>query len=107
PQPDTVLSKSLPVEAFARVLLAVRRHVAVRDNIPRRNGMARQNAEAQIARRGELQYRKVAIAPFVARIDDLDADRARVQLAVAAPPRHPGMPGAPLFRHQAQHTAIL
>ena len=30
-----------------------------------------------------------------------------VQLAVAAPIRHAGVPGAPLLRHQPQHRAVL
>ena len=50
---------------------------------------------------------KSRVAPLVARVDDLDADRAVVQPTVPPPVRHAGMCGAPLLRHQTQHRAIL
>ena len=107
PQPDPVARQPLPVEFLAGVVAPVRRHVAMADEIARRHLMARQDLQAQIAHRHQLQHRKVAVAEFMPRIDDLDADRPIVQPALAAPAGNPGMPGASPLRHQAQHIPVL
>ena len=51
-------------------------------------------AAAQRDDRRDLPLGKIRIAEIVAGIADLDADRARVDVGVAAPGRHPGVPGA-------------
>ena len=43
----------------------------------------------------------------MAGIDQLDADRARVDVAMAAPERDAGVPGAAILRHQAEDAAVL
>ena len=50
---------------------------------------------------------KSTIAEFVPRIDDLDADRARIDIGLAGPGRHAGVPGAPLLRHALHDAAVL
>lgn len=107
PHADAVLCQAPPVEPFSRILLSVRRHVAVCNDVARRDRVPRQNGKAEIAHRGELQHRKVAIAPFVARVHDLDADRPGVQFTVPTPIRHAGVEGPSLLRHEAQHRAVL
>ncbi len=81
--------------------------VAVGDDVACRDRVARQDGEAQVAYHSHLQGRKIAITPFVARIDDLDADRARVQLRLASPVRDTGVPGAPFLRNEAQCAAVF
>ncbi len=61
----------------------------------------RTDAVKQANYRVDLRRREVAIAEFVAGIDDLDADRTAIDVGVALPERHAGVPGAALFGHQA------
>ena len=69
--------------------------------------MPREDAARQRRQGGHLRGRKTAIAEFMAGIDDLDADRARVDVAMAAPGRDAGVPGAAVLRHQAEDAAVL
>jgi hypothetical protein len=48
-----------------------------------------------------------AVAEFVARIDDLDADAAAVHAVDAAPVGEAGVPGAMLLGDHAQYPAVL
>ncbi len=68
--------------------------------------MARKDAARQIHQRRDLRLRKRLIAKFMAGIDQLDADGARVDVGLARPPRQPGMPGAQRLRHMGIHTSI-
>ncbi len=69
--------------------------------------MAANQLAAQRFERRHLRLGERAVAELVARIDDLDADRARVDIGLAAPGRDTGMPGTPLLGHQAEDPAIL
>ena len=62
---------------------------------------------AQRDHRRDLPQREVAVAEFVPRIDDFDADRARIDVGFPGPGRYAGMPGAPLFRHALHDAAVL
>src|SRR5882762_8255507 len=50
-------------------------------------------------RRSMMPRRKFRIAPVMAAIDDLDADRTGVDVLLARPRRDAGMPGAAGFGH--------
>ena len=60
----------------------------------RRNVAAEHDAAAQRDHGGDLAQRKIRIAPVVAAIDDLDADRAGIDVFLAGPQRRAGVPGA-------------
>ena len=62
-------------------------------------GMTREDAMAELDQRGDLRGR-IVVAVAV-QVDDLDADRGRVQRLAAAPVRTAGMPGDALLRHEA------
>src|SRR3546814_9813182 len=55
----------------------------------------------------DLYGGEFAIAEFMARIDQLDADRTCVDVADATPVGHAGMPGALAFLDQPVDGAIL
>ena len=63
-------------------------------------------AAAQRDRRRDLPRRKIGIAEIVAGIADLDADGARVDVGVACPDRHAGVPGALRLRHELDDRAV-
>ena len=50
---------------------------------------------------------KSRIAEIVSGIDDLDADRAGVDVGLARPGRHAGVPGAARLRHELHDAAVL
>ena len=62
---------------------AMRRHVA-----------AEHDAAAQRDHGGDLAQREIRIAPIVAAIDDLDPDRAGIDVFLAGPGGDAGVPGA-------------
>ena len=73
----------------------------------RRHLAAQHDAAAQCDHGGDLAQRKVRIAPVMAAIDDLDADRTGVDVFLAGPDRHAGMPGALGFRHALHDAAVF
>ena len=64
-------------------------------------------AAAEQGHGGDLPPRKIRIAEIMPGIDDLDADRARVDVGVAAPDRYAGMPGAIGLLHELNDRAVL
>ena len=50
---------------------------------------------------------KRPVAPLMAGVHDLDADRARVEILIAPPPAAPRLPGALVFGHQREHPAVF
>ena len=75
---------------------AMRRHLA-----------AEHDAAAQRDHGGDLAQRKFRIAPVMAAIDDLDADRTGIDVFFAGPGRHAGMPGALGFRDALHDAAVF
>ena len=73
----------------------------------RRHLAAEHDAAAQRDHGGDLAQRKVRIAPVMAAIDDLDADRTGIDVFLAGPGRHAGMPGALGFRDALHDAAVL
>jgi hypothetical protein len=69
--------------------------------------MPAQDVARQQDHRRDLRLGEIGIAEVVAGIDDLDADGARVDVALPFPGRDPGMPGAPQLRHALNRAAIL
>src|ERR1051326_6793508 len=72
-----------------------------------RNAPARQDIAAQFLDRHHLRFGKRTVSPFMAGIDDLDADRAVVQILLTLPARHPGMEGALLLRNETPDRPVL
>ncbi len=107
PQADASFRQAAPVEQLAGILLARGCDVTVRHHVLRRDRVAPQYAEAQLAYCGHLRRRVWPVAPFMAGIDDLDTDRGIVQRAPAAPVGHAGVEGAALLGHQAEDGAVL
>ncbi len=97
----------MPRELFARILLARRRDVRMRQHAMRRHVAAEHDAAAQRDHRGGLAQRKIRITPVMAAIDDLDPDRTGIDVFLAGPGRHAGMPGAFGFQHALHDTAVL
>ncbi len=51
--------------------------------------------------------REVPVAELVAGIDQLDADGAGVDVPLAGPAGHAGVPGAPVLGHQLEDPTVL
>ena len=68
---------------------------------------AEHDATAQRDDGGDLAQRKFRIAPVVAAIDDLDADRTGIDVFFAGPGRHAGMPGALGFGDALHDAAVF
>src|SRR5262245_66549585 len=54
-----------------------------------------------------LAQRIIRIAEFMTRIDDLDADRAGIDVGLASPGRLTCVPRAPLFEHALYDSAVF
>src|SRR4029077_15516832 len=74
--------------------LASGRDVGVGHHALRPDGMAAQNVATKSLPPLYLRLAKVAIVDIVARIVNLDADRAGIEVSLAGPQALPGMPGA-------------
>src|SRR5262245_38209529 len=85
PQPDPRVVQDLPWEFLARILLARGRDVGVAEHAVGWNAVTREDAAAECRDGGDLAAREIGIAVVVTRIDDLDADRARVEVGFARP----------------------
>ena len=68
--------------------------------------MSLHDVAGEIEQRADLRLGKRFIAEFVARIDELDADRTAVDVALTRPIRDSRMPGAAFFRHVAIDAAV-
>src|SRR5215470_11647021 len=84
PQADAGIGKRLPGKFFAGIALARGRNVGMSKHARGRNPVAGENAAAERRHRRDLPFWKGGIAMIMAGIGDLDADRARIDVA---PPR--------------------
>ena len=108
PMPDAGLAQQVPGKFLARILLARRRHIGMpKDALCADRPAAGDDRFAERDHRRDLPQREVAVAEFVSRIDDFDADRTRIDVGFPGPGRHAGMPGAQLLRHALHDTAAL
>lgn len=93
-----------PGEQGAGVDFPSYRNIAVPDDVARLDPVARDQILEQqnqgLDLRGRIRRPGVRL---LARIDDLDADRGRIQADLLIPPALAGMPGAAVFVHQAIH----
>ena len=69
--------------------------------------MAVENPARQIDERADLRGRERHIAEFMTGIDDLDADGARIHVALAGPPGDAGVPGSHIFGYEAVDYALF
>src|SRR4051794_33329118 len=107
PQADAGLGEALPGEELAGIGLALGRDIGVAEDALGRDRVAGQDGAAQRLEGGELRLGKRAIAVLVAGIDQLDADRAVIDVAGAGPEAAPGMPGAPRLVDELPDRAVL
>src|SRR5579871_2216106 len=97
----------LPRELLAGIELALRRYVGMRQHAVGPDPMALHDVAAQRNDSGDLRLRKIRISVTVARIGDLDADAARIDVAHTFPRRLTCMPGALRLRHKLENVAVL
>ncbi len=95
------MEKARPVE------FAGGRDVAVADDIATRDAVAARDVMNERDQCFHLGFRKVAIAPFMAGIDDLDADARRIDVGDPAPPCAAGMPCAFALVDHADGLSVL
>src|SRR5712691_2734025 len=91
PQADPGAGEARPVEQLAWVGFAVRRDVGMPDDPVGWDAVTRQDVPAQKLDRRHLRLGKRPVAPFVAGIDDFDADRDDVEIGLALPARDSGV----------------
>jgi hypothetical protein len=104
PVADSRFMKGLPREELARVDLAEWGDVGMGENVLRRDDVAEQDVAAEGDDPVDLPVGESPVAEFVARIDDLDADGARIDVGLAGPVRLAGVPGRASGR-RARRTA--
>ena len=85
PQADAGIGKRLPRKFFAGIALACRRNVGMSKHAPGRKPVAGENAAAERRHRRDLPFREGGIAMIMAGIGNLDADRARIDVALSRP----------------------
>ena len=107
PETDPGAGEPRPVEQFAGILFALGGNIGMADDMPHRDRMPGEDRAGQFLERPHLRVGKGAIAPFMARIDQFDADGDPVQVALALPEGDAGVPGAPLLGHQGEGAAIF
>ena len=77
------------------------------DHAIERDAVAREKRTAKLLDRRHLLLGKRPIAPFVAGIDDLDADRHRVEVAFARPAREAGVKCPPRLGNEPPDCPVL
>src|SRR6185312_11714348 len=86
PVPNSGLAEQIPRKFLARILLARWRHVGMGEHAVGTDRAApREDRTAECDHRGDLTARKIRIAEVMARIDDLDSDRAGIDVGLARP----------------------
>src|SRR5216684_2799058 len=103
PQADAGIGKRLPGKFFAGIALARGRNVGMGKHALGRNPVAGENAAAERRPRRDLPFRKGGIAMIMAGIGDLDADRARIDVAL---PAHDDVPACQARRASATNWMI-
>jgi hypothetical protein len=71
-----------------------------------RDAVAADNVGRKPLRRAHLGLGKIQIAQLMARIVDLNADGARVEVGLAGPMRHARVPGAHAFGNHLRYAAV-
>src|SRR6266852_6451133 len=97
----------MPGKFLAGVFLARRGDVGMPEHAMLRYLAAEHDAAAQRDHGGDLAQREFRIAPVMAAIDDLDADRTGIDVLFAGPGRYAGMPGAFGFRDALHDAAVF
>src|SRR5215469_15391046 len=90
------MGKPLPVELLARVALPARCNIGMGKHTVWRDGMTRQNVEAESLDCLHLGSGEIGIVEVMAGIMDLDADRAGIEVCLPRPAALAGVP--PLVR---------
>src|SRR6516225_10096723 len=85
PQADAGSGQRLPGKLFAGIALARRRDVGMGEHAVGGNPVAGENAAAERRHRRNLPFRKGGIAMVMSGIGNLDADRARIDVALPRP----------------------
>src|SRR6185295_5542802 len=80
PEADTGGGELRPGEFLARILLARRCDIGVRQHAFARNVTPLDDVAAKLDDGVDLRVGKIAVAELVTRVDDFDADRARVDV---------------------------
>ena len=62
---------------------------------------------AKFSHRNDLRMEEIRVTIGMARIDDFDADRAGIDVGVAAPRASSGMPRAVALAHHLHHRPVL
>jgi hypothetical protein len=96
-----------PGKFLAGVLLAVGRDIRMGEYAISADTMPRDDVMTERDNGLDLLRREVPIAEVMAGIDDLDADRARIDVGRAFPGRGPGMLGAARFGHELHDATVL
>ena len=107
PEAMAGLGELFPREQLARILLAARGHVGVTEDAGVGDRPALADIRHQFDHRAHLNIGERPVAELVAGVDDLDADRATVDVALALPERLAGVPGAARLRHEGEDAAVL
>ncbi|KST70504.1 hypothetical protein WS76_29235 [Burkholderia humptydooensis] len=118
PRADAVLLvQRSPRKERAGIELAAGRDVGMPDDLLRRDRVTRDDVGRESAdgrhllvrerRPSALHQRRVFVRIGKAGVDDLDADRARVEQALALPVADARVPRAPRFRHEREHAKAL
>lgn len=105
---DAGIGQQLPRKLLARVLLAGRRDVGMRQHPLGQD--FRVTAEDRLRQRDhgrDLLQRELVVAEFMTGVHDFDADGSRVDVRLARPGRHAGVPGALVLRHALHDAAVL
>src|SRR5204863_7097138 len=96
-----------PGKLFARIFLAAWRDIRVCKHPLPRDMASPDDVAAERDDGIDLRVGKIAIAEFVPRVDDLDADGARIDVGRAFPRSGASVPGALRFRHHLDDATVL
>ena len=94
PMADAAARERVPGEFLAGIALALGCDVGMGENAFATNGAPRRDVAAQRDDGVDLPARKRRQRAVMAGIDDLDADRSGIEIALAAPEADAGVPGA-------------
>ena len=91
---DALRGEAVPWKRLARILLALGRHVGMAQDPLRRDRPAPEDVPGQGDHRGDLRLRVGRQPAGMGRMDDLDADRAGIEVGDALPGTPARVPGA-------------
>src|SRR5262245_30697542 len=105
--PDAGSGEPLPRKSFTGVDIATRLHLRMRKHIVLPNAVPPGDAAAEPNYGLNLIGEKVTVAENVSGIDDLDADRRRIDVGPSSPRTFSGMPCAVALAHHLRDPAVL